>query len=142
MSKNDALAEGVFLSRDLVNLPANVLNTEKFENELKKFRKIGVKVRVLNEKEIKAIGMNLLFSVGKGSKNPSKVLVLEWKGGKSGAKPTALIGKGVVFDSGGLSLKSSSGMVDMAMDMAAWQFLSAGHAFVSLAVSVFVPPDW
>ena len=118
LSKNDALAEGVFLSRDLVNLPANVLNTEKFENELKKLRKMGVKVTVLNEKDIKSIGMNLLFSVGKGSKNPSKVLVLEWKGGKSGTKPTALIGKGVVFDSGGLSLKSSSGMVDMAMDMA------------------------
>ncbi len=118
LSKNDALAAGVFLSRDLVNLPANVLNTEKFGSELKKFSKIGVKVRVLNEKDIKAIGMNLLFSVGKGSKSPSKVLVLEWKGGKSGAKPTALVGKGVVFDSGGLSLKSSSGMVDMAMDMA------------------------
>ena len=62
--------------------------------------------------------MNLLFAVGKGSKNPSKVLVLEWKGEKSNKKPIALIGKGVVFDSGGLSLKSSSGMVDMAMDMA------------------------
>ncbi|MDC3108145.1 leucyl aminopeptidase [Paracoccaceae bacterium] len=118
LQKNDALAEGVFLSRDLVNLPANILNTEKFEEELKKFRKIGVKVRVLNEKDIKVIGMNLLFAVGKGSRNPSKVLVLEWKGGKSGIKPTALIGKGVIFDSGGLSLKSSSGMVDMAMDMA------------------------
>ena len=118
LQKNDALAEGVFLSRDLVNLPANILNTEKFEKELKKFKKIGVRVRVLNEKDIKAIGMNLLFAVGKGSRNPSKVLVLEWKGGKSGVKPTALIGKGVVFDSGGLSLKSSSGMVDMSMDMA------------------------
>ena len=118
LQKNDALAEGVFLARDLVNLPANILNTEKFEKELKKFKQIGVKVRVLNEKDIKAIGMNLLFAVGKGSSNPSKVLVLEWKGGKSGTQPTALIGKGVVFDSGGLSLKSSSGMVDMAMDMA------------------------
>ena len=118
LQKNDALAEGVFLSRDLVNLPANVLNTEKFAKELKKFKKIGVKVRVLNEKDIKAIGMNLLFAVGKGSSNPSKVLVLEWKGGKRNMKPTALIGKGVIFDSGGLSLKSSSGMVDMAMDMA------------------------
>ncbi|RCL74220.1 MAG: leucyl aminopeptidase [Alphaproteobacteria bacterium] len=118
LQRNDALADGVFLSRDLVNLPANILNTETFEKELKKFKKIGIKVRVLNEKDIKAIGMNLLFAVGKGSSNPSKVLVLEWKGGKSGTQPTALVGKGVVFDSGGLSLKSSSGMVDMAMDMA------------------------
>ena len=60
--------------------------------------------------------MNLLFAVGKGSENPSKVV--EWNGGKKGSEPTALVGKGVVFDSGGLSLKSSSGMVNMAMDMA------------------------
>ena len=116
--KNEALAEGVFLCRDLINLPANILNTKNFENELKSLKKIGVKVRVLNEKEIKTMGMNLLFSVGKGSDSPSKVIILEWKGGKRSEKPTALIGKGVVFDSGGLSLKSSSGMVDMAMDMA------------------------
>ena len=116
--KNEALAEGVFLCRDLVNLPANILNTNQFEKELKKLNKVGIKVTTLNEKDIKAIGMNLLFAVGKGSENPSKVLVLEWKGGKNGKKPTALVGKGVVFDSGGLSLKSSSGMVDMAMDMA------------------------
>ena len=133
LSKNDALAEGVFLSRDLVNLPANILNTEKFEIELKTLRKIGVKIRVLNEKDIKSIGMNLLFSVGKGSKNPSKVLVLEWKGGKSSVKPTALIGKGVVFDSGGLSLKSSSGMVDMAMDMAGAAVIAG--VFKSVALS-------
>jgi len=133
LSKNDALAEGVFLSRDLVNMPANILNTEKFENELKKLKNIGVKVRVLNEKEIKAIGMNLLFSVGKGSKNPSKVLVLEWSGGKSSVKPTALIGKGVVFDSGGLSLKSSTGMVDMAMDMAG--AAAVAGVFKSVALS-------
>ena len=118
LSKNDALAEGVFLCRDLVNFPANILNTNQFEKELKKLNKVGIKVRVLNEKDIEAIGMNLLFAVGKGSENPSKVVVLEWKGGKKSVNPTALIGKGVVFDSGGLSLKSSSGMVNMSMDMA------------------------
>ncbi len=118
LSKNDALAEGVFLCRDLVNFPANILNTNQFEKELKKLNKVGIKVKVLNEKDIEAIGMNLLFAVGKGSENPSKVVVLEWKGGKKSVSPTVLIGKGVIFDSGGLSLKSSSGMVDMAMDMA------------------------
>ena len=76
LSSNDALAEGVFLCRDLINLPANILNTKKFENELKSLKKIGVKVTVLNEKEIKAIGMNLLFAIGKGSDSPSKVVVL------------------------------------------------------------------
>ena len=104
LMKNDALAEGVFLCRDLVNFPANILNTNQFEKELKKLNKVGIKVKVLNEKDIKAIGMNLLFAVGKGSENPSKVVVLEWNGGKKGAAPTALVGKGVVFDSGGLSL--------------------------------------
>ncbi len=133
LTKNDALAEGVFLCRDLVNLPANILNTRKFENEMKNLKKIGVKVSVLNEKEIKAIGMNLLFAVGKGSESPSKVLILEWKGGKRSEKPTALIGKGVVFDSGGLSLKSSSGMVDMAMDMAGAAVV--GGVFKSIALS-------
>ncbi len=133
LSRNDALAEGVFLCRDLINLPANILNTRQFENELKSLKEIGVKVTVLNEKEIKAIGMNLLFAVGKGSESPSKVVVLEWKGGKRGAKPTALIGKGVVFDSGGLSLKSSSGMVDMAMDMAGAAVV--GGVFKSVALS-------
>ena len=133
LTKNDALAEGVFLCRDLINLPANILNTKKFENELKNLKKIGVKVTVLNEKEIKAIGMNLLYAVGRGSESPSKVLVLEWKGGKRGEKPTAFIGKGVVFDSGGLSLKSSSGMVDMAMDMAGAAVV--GGVFKSVALS-------
>ena len=118
LAKNNALAEGVFLCRDLINLPANILNTKKFENDVKEFEKLGIKVNVLNERDIKKIGMNLLFAVGRGSECPSKVLILEWKGEKSGIKPTALIGKGVVFDSGGLSLKSPSGMVDMAMDMA------------------------
>ena len=133
LSRNDSLAEGVFLCRDLINLPANILNTKKFESELKSLKKIGVKVTVLNEKEIKAIGMNLLFAVGKGSESPSKVIVLEWKGGKRDTKPTALIGKGVVFDSGGLSLKSSSGMVDMAMDMAGAAVV--GGVFKSVALS-------
>ena len=133
LSRNDALAEGVFLCRDLINLPANILNIKKFENELKSLKKIGVQVTVLNEKEIKAIGMNLLFAVGQGSESPSKVVVLEWKSGKRDAKPTALIGKGVVFDSGGLSLKSSSGMVDMAMDMAGAAVV--GGVFKSVALS-------
>ncbi|MDC3093294.1 leucyl aminopeptidase [Paracoccaceae bacterium] len=131
--RDDALAEGVFLCRDLINLPANILNIKKFENELKGLKKIGVKVTVLNDKKIKAIGMNLLFAVGKGSESPSKVVVLEWKGGKRDAKPTALIGKGVVFDSGGLSLKSSSGMVDMAMDMAGAAVVAG--VFKSVALS-------
>ncbi len=133
LSRNDAIAQGVFLCRDLINLPANILNIKKFENELKSLKKIGVKVTVLNEKEIKAIGMNLLFAVGKGSESPSKVVVLEWKGGKRDAKPTALVGKGVVFDSGGLSLKSPTGMVDMAMDMAGAAVV--GGVFKSIALS-------
>ena len=113
--------------------PFNVAFSFGVGGKLINLKKIGIKVKVLNEKEIKAIGMNLLFAVGKGSESPSKVVVLEWKGGKRDAKPTALIGKGVVFDSGGLSLKSSSGMVDMAMDMAGAAVV--GGVFKSVALS-------
>ncbi|MDC3067792.1 leucyl aminopeptidase [Paracoccaceae bacterium] len=115
---NNALSEGIYFCRDLVNTPANILNTKEFEIELKKLKRIGVKITVLNEKAIEALGMNMALAVGKGSKNPTKVVILEWKKGKKSEKPFVVIGKGVVFDSGGLSLKSAAGMVDMSMDMA------------------------
>ena len=115
---NDFLAEGVFWCRDLVNAPANILNTKEFTEELKLLRKIGVKVSVLNKKQLTDLQMNALLSVGRGSSNPSRVVVLEWRGHARKNPPIALIGKGVMFDTGGISLKSPSGMSDMTMDMA------------------------
>ena len=112
-----AVAEGAFLTRDLTNAPANVLTTTEFAARLEALSKIGLKVQVLDEKELAKLGMRTLLSVGQGSDSPSKVVVMEWTGGKKGEAPLALVGKGVVFDTGGISLKPAAGMEDMTMDM-------------------------
>lgn len=114
-----ALAEGVFMTRDLVNEPSNVLTTTEFANRLKEMEAIGLEVTVLEEAELESLGMRALLGVGgQGSESPSKVVVMEWKGGAKDARPPfALIGKGVVFDTGGISLKPAGGMEDMTMDM-------------------------
>ena len=111
-----ALAEAVFFTRDLVNEPSNVLTTTEFANRLAALKKIGLKVEVLEEKDLEKLGMRTLLAVGQGSESPSKVVVMQWSGGGDEA-PFALIGKGVVFDTGGISLKPAAGMEDMTMDM-------------------------
>ena len=112
-----AIAEGVFYTRDLVSAPANVLTTETFANSLTGLRDLGVEVEVLDEEDLERLGMRLLVSVGLGSESPSKVVVMQWKGGAEDAAPLALVGKGVVFDTGGISIKPAAGMEDMTMDM-------------------------
>lgn len=111
-----AVAEGVFFTRDLTNAPANDLTTTEFANQLADLSDLGVKVEVLEEDQLAALGMNTLLCVGQGSDSPSKVVVMEWNGGGDEA-PFALVGKGVVFDTGGISLKPAGGMEDMTMDM-------------------------
>jgi leucyl aminopeptidase len=106
----------VFFTRDLVNEPANVLTTTEFAARLEGLRDIGVKVAVMEEDELAALGMRALLAVGQGSESPSKVVVMEWMGGGA-EKPLALLGKGVVFDTGGVSLKPAAGMEEMTMDM-------------------------
>lgn len=112
-----AVAEGAFFTRDLVNEPANVLTTTEFANRLVALKDIGLEVEVLEEDALKELGMGALLSVGEGSESPSKVAVMQWNGGAKGAAPLALVGKGVVFDTGGISLKPAAGMEDMTMDM-------------------------
>ncbi|MCI2398165.1 leucyl aminopeptidase [Aliiroseovarius subalbicans] len=112
-----AVAEGVFMTRDLVNEPSNVLTTTEFAKRAKDLEALGMKVTVLEEPDLEKLGMRTLLSVGQGSESPSKVVVMEWNGGKKGDAPFALIGKGVVFDTGGISLKPAAGMEDMTMDM-------------------------
>ncbi|RKF16935.1 leucyl aminopeptidase [Roseovarius spongiae] len=112
-----AVAEGVFLTRDLVSEPANHLTTTEFACRIKGMEDLGLKVTVLEEDELEKLGMRLLLSVGHGSASPSKVAVMEWQGGDKGDAPLALVGKGVVFDTGGISLKPAAGMEDMTMDM-------------------------
>jgi len=111
-----ALAEGVFFTRDLVNAPANVLTTDDFAARLAAMQELGLDVEILEEDELQKLGMRTLLSVGQGSDSPSKVVVMSWNGGGDEA-PFALVGKGVVFDTGGISLKPAGGMEDMTMDM-------------------------
>ncbi|ATI42280.1 leucyl aminopeptidase [Pacificitalea manganoxidans] len=112
-----ALVDGVYFTRDLVNAPANVLTTESFAAQLQDLSALAVEVEVLDEAQMAELGMNCLLAVGHGSESPSKTVVMQWKGGADDAAPLALIGKGVVFDTGGISLKPAAGMEAMTMDM-------------------------
>jgi leucyl aminopeptidase len=112
-----AVAEGVFMTRDLVSEPANVLTTSEFAARLEEMRTLGIEVEVLDEDALHALGMGALLGVGQGSESPSKVVVMQWRHGAPDAAPLALIGKGVVFDTGGISIKPAGGMEDMTMDM-------------------------
>ncbi|MEJ6402195.1 leucyl aminopeptidase [Yoonia sp. 2307UL14-13] len=111
-----AIAEGVFFTRDLTNEPANILTTDDFAARLAAMQELGLDVEILEEGDLEKLGMRTLLSVGQGSASPSKVVVMSWNGGGDEA-PFALVGKGVVFDTGGISLKPAAGMEDMTMDM-------------------------
>ncbi len=117
ISEMQNLAKGVFTARDLVWQPPNILYPSSFADECKKLKKIGVKVTIYNEKQLQKIGMDALLAVGRGSRKDSQVVVMEWSGGKKDNKPMTFIGKGVCFDSGGLSLKPAKSMEDMKWDM-------------------------
>ncbi|MDK9696730.1 MAG: leucyl aminopeptidase [Siculibacillus sp.] len=113
----DAVADGSALTRDLICEPANVLGTEEFAARAKKLEKLGVEVEILGEKELKKAGWNALLGVAQGSKRPPRVVIMRWNGGEKGEAPIAFVGKGVVFDSGGISIKPAAGMEDMKGDM-------------------------
>jgi leucyl aminopeptidase len=113
-----ALAEGVEFTRELVTEPANVIYPESFvERARARLAGTGVGIRVLDEQEMAALGMGALLGVAQGSVRKPRLLVMEWKGGTPGEKPTAFVGKGVTFDTGGISLKAPAGMEDMKWDM-------------------------
>jgi leucyl aminopeptidase len=112
-----AVADGVVFARDLVNEPANVLYPEEFAKRAATLRKLGVRVEVLDVADMKKLGMNALLGVGQGSRRDSRMVVMHWNGGKRGEKPVAFIGKGVCFDTGGISIKPAAGMEDMKGDM-------------------------
>jgi leucyl aminopeptidase len=113
----DKVADGVFLTRDLVSEPPNVLYPESFAERCKALEALGVKVTVLGEKELTKLGLRMLLGVGQGSARESKLVAMEWMGGKKGAAPVAFVGKGVCFDTGGISLKPGPGMEEMKWDM-------------------------
>ena len=111
------LAQGVFKARDLVWQPPNILYPSTFADECKKLKKIGIKVNVYDEQQLDKMGMSALLAVGRGSRKDSRVVIMEWLGDKKITPPMAFIGKGVCFDSGGLSLKPPKSMEDMKWDM-------------------------
>ena len=113
----EAIADGVTLTRDLICEPANVLGTEEFAKKAGKLEKLGVEIEILGEKELKKAGWNALLGVARGSKRPPRVVIMRWNGGEKDAAPIAFVGKGVVFDSGGISIKPAAGMEDMKGDM-------------------------
>lgn len=112
------IADGVFVTRDLVSEPANVLYPKEFADRAKKLTELGVKVEVLSEKQMEKLGMGALLGVGQGSVRESQMVIMQWNGATSTkAKPIAFIGKGVTFDTGGISLKPGAGMEMMKWDM-------------------------
>ena len=117
-SSREGVADGVIMARDLINEPANVLFPEEFARRTGALKKLGVAVEVLDVPAMKKLGMNALLGVGQGSRKDSRVVIMRWNGGKKGDAPVAFIGKGVTFDTGGISIKPAGGMEDMKGDMA------------------------
>ncbi len=116
--KLNSLLEGVFLTRDLVSEPGNVLHPDEYAKRITKLRKFGLKVSVYDQKKLKQMGMNALLGVGQGSVRGSYLVTIEWNGAKNKSKPLGFVGKGVCFDTGGYSLKPAKFMEDMTYDMA------------------------
>ncbi len=116
--KLDALLKGVILTRDLVSEPGNILHPDEYAKRITKLRKYGLKVTVYDQKKLKKLGFNALLGVGQGSIRGSYLVTMEWNGNKNKTKPLAFVGKGVCFDTGGISLKPAKFMEDMTYDMA------------------------
>ena len=115
----DSIKEGVFLTRDLVSEPPNVLTPKVYVREIKKLSKLGLKIKIYNEKQMKKLGLNALLGVGQGSVNETYLAIIEWNGKKNSKQnPLAFVGKGVCFDAGGISLKPARFMEEMKYDMA------------------------
>jgi len=113
-----ALEEGTFFARDLVSEPGNILHPDEYAKRINLLKKFGLKVNIYDEKKLKKLGMNALLGVGQGSIRGSYLVTMEWNGAKNNSKPLAFVGKGVCFDTGGISLKPAKFMEDMTYDMA------------------------
>jgi leucyl aminopeptidase len=113
-----AVANGVHVARNLVNEPANALGPVEFAHEVEKLKAVGVEVEILDAHDLEKLKMGALLCIAQGSARPARVCVMQWNGSKSKkAKPIAFVGKGVVFDTGGISIKPAAGMEDMKGDM-------------------------
>ncbi|MFZ1815715.1 MAG: leucyl aminopeptidase [Rhizobiaceae bacterium] len=111
------VTDGVITARDLVNEPANTLGPVEFATRAKALEKQGVEIEILDEKAMRKLKMGSLLGVAQGSVRPPRMVIMRWNGGKAKDQPVAFIGKGVVFDTGGISIKPAAGMEDMKGDM-------------------------
>ena len=116
--KFEAIEEGTFYTRDLVSEPGNILHPDEYAKRINSLKKFGLKINIFDEKKLKKMGMNTLLGVGQGSIRGSYLVTMEWNGLKNNSKPLAFVGKGVCFDTGGISLKPAKFMEDMTYDMA------------------------
>jgi len=116
--KFKALEEGTFFARDLVSEPGNILHPDEYAKRINSLKKFGLKITIYDDKKLKNLGMNALLGVGQGSIRGSYLVTMEWNGLKNNSKPLAFVGKGVCFDTGGISLKPAKFMEDMTYDMA------------------------
>ena len=114
----NSLIEGINFTKDLVSEPGNILHPDEYAKRLKQLKNFGLKVTVYDKAKLKKMGMNALLGVGQGSIRGSYLVTIEWKGSKAKNKPLAFVGKGVCFDTGGISLKPAKFMEDMTYDMA------------------------
>ena len=118
LKARDGLAEGVNIARDLINEPPNVLFPAEFAKRASDLAELGVEIEVLDVKAMKKLGMGALLGVGQGSQHDSRLVVMRWNGAKEGeGRPVAFVGKGVTFDTGGISIKPAASMEDMKGDM-------------------------
>jgi leucyl aminopeptidase len=113
----EKIVDGVFFTRDLVSEPANIIYPESLAEKCRELSKLGVKVEVLGVKEMTKLGMGALLGVGQGSARESKLVVMQWNGLGKDKAPLAFVGKGVTFDTGGISIKPAGGMEEMKWDM-------------------------
>lgn len=130
--KDAAIVEGVFFARDLVHEPPNVLYPESFAERLRDLETIGVEVEILEPETMERLGMGALLGVAQGSSRPARLVTMKWNGGSKGAKPVALVGKGVTFDTGGISLKPGAGMDEMKGDMGGAAAVSGAMKAIAL----------
>jgi leucyl aminopeptidase len=113
-----SLTDGTNFTKDLVSEPGNILHPDEYAKRLNELKKFGLKVTIYDEKKLKRLGMNAILGVGQGSIRGSYLVTMEWNGAKKNHKPLAFVGKGVCFDTGGISLKPAKFMEDMTYDMA------------------------
>jgi leucyl aminopeptidase len=111
------IVDGVVMARELVNEPPNVLYPEEFARRASQLRKVGVDVEILDVKAMRKLGMGALLGVAQCSARPGRTVIMRWNGGKRGDQPVAFVGKGVCFDTGGISIKPAGSMEDMKGDM-------------------------